>query len=257
MIPIFLSTIIMSICLTEFLNYSINQGITMDTYVGSLKVPATPFLAYLTMVFIVPLYHCLFVPFACRFTGNPTGITHLQRVAAGIVFSVLAMIAGAILEVKRKKVSETRGMVDAIPLIELLPISFFWLSFQYFFYGISQVLIVVGLLEFYYSEAPRGLKSSATCFLWISMAIGYFMSTVVVDWVNDATENNTATQGWLVGLNINRNHVNYFYWMLAVLSFVNLLIFLFWARWYKYRSPNSKARIRDESKARIQDESDV
>ena len=246
MIPIFFSTIIMSICLTEFLNYSINQGITMDTYINTLKVPATPFLSYLFMVFLVPLYHCVFVPFARKITGYSTGITHFQRVATGILFSIIAMIAGAILEVKRKNVAERRNMVDAIPLIELLPISFFWLSFQYFFYAISQVLIFVGLLEFFYSEAPRGLKTSSTCFLWVSTAIGYFMSIVVVNWVNDATKNKTATQGWLVGFNLNRNHLNYFYWMLAVLSFINLLNFLFWARWYKYRSHNSKVKVRDE-----------
>ncbi|XP_020264271.1 protein NRT1/ PTR FAMILY 4.6-like [Asparagus officinalis] len=249
MIPIFLSTIITSICLTDFLNYSINQGITMDYYLNNLEVPATPFLGYLFMAFLIPLYHYVFVPFARKFTGLSTGITHLQRVSSGIVFSIIAMIAGAILEVKRKNVAESHNMVDAIPLQELLPISFFWLSFQYFFYGISQVLIFVGLLEFFYSEAPRGLKSSATCFLWISTAIGYFMSNVVVDWVNDATENNTATGGWLVGFNINRNHVNYFYWMLAVLSFINLLIFMLWARWYKYRSQNSKVRVTDENVA--------
>ncbi|KAJ6814997.1 protein NRT1/ PTR FAMILY 4.5-like [Iris pallida] len=245
MIPIFLTVLVMELCFVEFVSYSITQGLTMDPRIGKIKATATPFLPFLFTVLLVPVYDRLFVPLARRLTGLPAGVTPLQRVGAGVVFSILALAAGAVLEVRRKKVAEDRDMVDAFLVLQVLPISFFWLSVQYFFYALSQVFAFVGLLEFFYSEAPRALRASATYLLWFSVGLGYFLSNAVVGWVNDATKNNTATGGWLVGFNLNRNHLNYFYWMLAVLSFANFLCFVFFAMCYKYRS-KTPARVTDD-----------
>lgn len=126
-------------------------------------------------------------------------------------------------------------MLDAIPILQPLPMSTFWLSFQYFVFGIADMFTYVGLLEFFYSEAPKGLKSTSTCFLWISMATGYFLSTIVVKCVNAATKHNTKSGGWLAGNNINRNHVDLFYFFLSSLSLINFFIYLIVAKRYKYR----------------------
>lgn len=94
----------------------------------------------------------------------------------------------------------------------------------------------VGLLEFFYSEAPKALKSLSTCFLWCSMALGYFCSTVLVKMVNRATKGITRSGGWLAGNNINRNHLNLFYWLLSILSLINFSVYLFASWRYKYRA---------------------
>jgi peptide/histidine transporter 3/4 len=39
------------------------------------------------------------VPFLRRFTGHPQGITQLQRIGTGIVFSILAMVIAGFVEV--------------------------------------------------------------------------------------------------------------------------------------------------------------
>lgn len=139
------------------------------------------------------------------------------------------------MEVKRKGVARHNDMLDAIPVVQPLPISVFWLSIQYFIFGIADLFTYVGLLEFFYSEAPKGLKSISTCFLWSSMALGYFLSTILVQIVNAATKNVTRSGGWLAGNNINRNHLNLFYWLLSLLSLINFFIYLFVAKRYKYR----------------------
>ncbi|KAF5197617.1 NRT1/ PTR FAMILY 4.4 [Thalictrum thalictroides] len=246
LLPIFCCTIIMSTCLAQLQTFSIQQGVTMDTKIsGSFHMPpaSLPIIPVGFMIILIPVYDRLLVPFLRKFTGIPTGITHLQRIGVGLVLSSISMGAAAIMEVKRKNVAQSNNMLDAIPGLQALPISVFWLSIQYFIFGIADMFTYVGLLEFFYSEAPKGLKSLATCFLWTSMSLGYFFSTILVQWVNSATKNITTSKGWLAGNNMNRNHVNLFYWLLSILSLINFFIYLFCTTRYKYRP----VQVRPES----------
>ncbi|GKE65949.1 putative proton-dependent oligopeptide transporter family protein [Tanacetum coccineum] len=145
------------------------------------------------------------------------------------------MAIAGIMEVKRKNVAKDHNMLDAIPVLQPLPISVFWLSPQYFVFGVADLFTYVGLLEFFYSQAPKSIKSISSCFLWTSMAIGYFLSSIMVQTVNKATKGMTKSRGWLAGNNINRNHLENFYYLLAILSLINFVVYLFVAKRYKYR----------------------
>lgn len=96
---------------------------------------------------------------------------------------------------------------------------------------------MVGLVEFFYKEAPSGMRSLATSFALLSLPFGNFLSTVFVNIVNVITEKATANkQGWLKGSDLNHNKLDYFYWFLAILSALNFANYLYWASWFKYRS---------------------
>ena len=118
-------------------------------------------------------------------------------------------------------------------------------------FGIADMFTYIGLLEFFYSEAPKGLKSISTCFLWSSMALGYFFSTILVKIVNNATKGNTKSGGWLAGNNINLNHLNLFYWLLSLMSLINFFIYVFVTKRYKYR-PGSPMLVSKENKKEIE-----
>lgn len=239
MVPIFCCTVIMTLCLAQLQTFSIQQGLTMDTKLtNSFNIPpaSLPIIPVSFIILIVPIYENIFVPFARKLTGIPTGITHLQRVGVGLVLSSISMAVAALVEVKRKGVARDHNMLDATPVLQPLPISTFWLSFQFFIFGIADLFTYVGLLEFFYSEAPKALKSVSSCFLWSSMALGYFLSTIIVKIVNSATKGITRNGGWLIGNNINRNNLNLFYWLLSVLSLINFFIYVFVAKKYKYRN---------------------
>ncbi|CAI0475636.1 unnamed protein product [Linum tenue] len=260
MLPIFFCTIIMTLCLAQLQTFSIEQGLTMDTSITkSFKVPpaSLPIIPIAFLIILVPIYAHLFVPLIRKLTGRPTGITHLQRIGVGLILSCISMTAASIMEVKRKAVARDHGMLDAIPVLQPLPISTFWLSIQFFIFGVADLFTYIGLLEFFYSEAPRALKSMSTCFLWCSMALGYFLSTIMVKIVNRATEHTTTSGGWLAGNNINRNHLNLFYLLLAVLSLINFCIYLVVASRYQYRPqppPPTDVVVDTEAKAAATDE---
>lgn len=125
-------------------------------------------------------------------------------------------------------------------MLQPLPMSVFWLAPQYGVFGIADMFTYIGLLEFFYSQAPPPLKSMSSAFLWASMSLGYYFSTIIVKAVNAATKKYTLSGGWLNGNNINRNHLDLFFWLLAVLSFINFLNYLYWASWYKYVKPQDE-----------------
>ncbi|KAG0539396.1 hypothetical protein BDA96_03G319100 [Sorghum bicolor] len=252
MVPIFCSAIIMGTCLAQLQTFSMVQGSTMDTTLGPhFKMPVASMLIIPLglLIFAVPIYEQLFVPLARRLTGIPTGITYLQRVGVGLVLSIVSMVIAAVVEAQRKKVATRNGMLDMIVGVQHLPMSCFWLAPQFAVFGIADMFTYVGLMEFFYSQAPAALKSMSSSFLWCSLSLGYFMSTIIVKAVNAATRRSTASGGWLAG-SINRNHLDLFFWLLAVLSTLNLFNYLFWARWYKYR-PQEKAPAAEEQQQQV------
>ncbi|MED6218259.1 hypothetical protein PIB30_025182 [Stylosanthes scabra] len=229
MLPIILSTIFMNTCLAQLQTFSIQQVNTMNTKLHGFKVPgpSIPVIPLLFMFILIPLYDRFFVPLARRFTGIPTGIRHLQRIGIGLVLSAISMAVAGFIETRRKSVAVEHNMVDST---EALPMSMFWIGFQYGIFGAADMFTIIGLLEFFYAESSAGMKSLGTAIAWCSVAFGYFTSTVVVEVVNK------VSGGWLASNNLNRDNLNYFYWLLSVMSVLNFVFYLVCASWYKYKA---------------------
>lgn len=241
MLPILGSTIIMNTCMAQLQTFSVTQGnFNMDRHLGKLEVPASsiPVIPLVFMSILIPIYEFLFVPFARKITHHPSGITQLQRVGVGLVLSAISMAIAGIVEVKRRN-QANKDMTK--------PISLFWLSFQYGIFGIADMFTLVGLLEFFYKEAPACMRSLSTSFTWLSLSFGYFLSAVFVNIINSVTKRiSPSRQGWLHGLDLNQNNLNLFYWFLSILSCINFVNYLYWASWYKYKTespdPHDKAK---------------
>ncbi|KAL2945977.1 hypothetical protein AAZX31_U015500 [Glycine max] len=230
MMPILLSTIIMNTSLAQLQTFSIQQGTLMNTYIGKLNIPAAsiPIIPLVFMTLLIPVYEFAFIPLVRRITGHPNGITELQRVGVGLVLSAISMVIAGVIEVKRKHEFNDHNQHR---------ISLFWLSFHYAIFGIADMFTLVGLLEFFYKEAPQGMRSLSTSFSFLSLSIGYYLSTAFVELINLVTSKiGKSKKGWLEGRDLNRNHVQLFYWFLAILSLINFLIYLMCAKWYKYQS---------------------
>ncbi|XP_023895867.1 protein NRT1/ PTR FAMILY 4.5 [Quercus suber] len=233
MLPIIFSTVFMNTCLAQLQTFTIQQSTTMNPNLFGFKVPgpSIPVIPLLFIFVLIPLYDRIFVPLARKITGVPTGIRHLQRIGIGLVLSAVSMAVAGVVETHRKSLSYKHNMVDSL---EPLPMSLFWLGFQYAIFGAADMFSLVGLLEFFYAESSTGMKSLSTAISWCSVAFGYFLSTVVVEVVNK------VSGGWLANNNINRDKLNYFYWLLSVLSVVNFGFYLVCASWYKYKNVEVK-----------------
>ncbi|XP_057777100.1 protein NRT1/ PTR FAMILY 4.6-like [Salvia miltiorrhiza] len=233
-LPIFGCTIVLNCCLAQLSTFSVQQAATMDTNLGPLKLPpaSLPVFPVVFIMIIAPLYDHAIVPLARRLTKSEMGISHLQRIGAGLFISVVAMAAAALVETKRRRVAGHH--VDSTAP---LPLTFLWIAFQYLLLGSADLFTLAGLLEFFFTEAPFSMRSLATSLSFASLAMGYYLSTVIVSVVNGVT----AGQPWLAGANLNHYQLHKFYWLMCALSGLNLLHYLFWAAKYKYKSPHTTA----------------
>ncbi|KAM7252545.1 hypothetical protein ACFE04_024428 [Oxalis oulophora] len=232
-LPTFACTILLNCCLAQLSTFSVQQAATMDTKIGSLKVPpaSLPVFPVIFIMILAPVYDHFIIPFMRKFTKSESGITHLQRIGIGLFLSIIAMAVAALVEIKRKRVATEHGLDSNEPL----PITFLWIAFQYLFLGSADLFTLAGLLEFFFTEAPASMRSLATSLTWASLAMGYYLSSVIVSIVNRASDY-SGHKPWLSGSNINEYHLERFYWLMCVLSGLNFIHYLFWANCYKYRS---------------------
>ncbi|GFS42080.1 nitrate transporter 1:2 [Actinidia rufa] len=125
----------------------------MDTKLGSLKVPpaSLPIFPVLFIMILAPVYYHFIIPFARKVTKSEMGITHLQRIGVGLL-SVIAMAVAALVEIKRKRVASERGLLDSP---NPLPVTFFWIAFQYLFLGSADLFTLAGILDYSNFSSPR------------------------------------------------------------------------------------------------------
>ncbi|XWS64312.1 hypothetical protein CRYUN_Cryun06bG0175400 [Craigia yunnanensis] len=232
--PIFACTIVLNCCLAQLSTFSVEQAATMNTKLSSLKIPpaSLPVFPVVFIMILAPVYDHFIIPFARKVSKTEMGVTHLQRIGIGLFLSIIAMAVAALVEIKRKRVATDSGLLDST---NPLPITFFWIALQYLFLGSADLFTLAGLLEFFFTEAPSSMRSLATSLSWASLAMGYYLSSVIVSIVNNVTDY-SGHKPWLSGHTINRYHLEKFYWLMCVLSALNFLHYLFWAMRYKYRS---------------------
>ncbi|PPR91744.1 hypothetical protein GOBAR_AA28930 [Gossypium barbadense] len=214
--------------ISQLQTFTVQQSTTMNTHVLGIKMPGSsiPVIPLVFMFIFIPIYDCVFVPIARKITGIPTGIRYLQRIGVGLVLSAISMAVAGIVETRRKSVAREHGMVDSL---QPLPMNVLWLGYQYSIFGLADMFTFVGLIQFFYEESSAGMKSLGTAISWCSSAFGYYLSSVVVDVVNK------VSGGWLDNNNLNRDKLDYFYWLLAGMSVVNFGVYLVCASWYRYK----------------------
>ncbi|KAK4485697.1 hypothetical protein RD792_008341 [Penstemon davidsonii] len=233
-LPIFMSTIMLNCCLAQLSTFSVQQAATMNTKIGSLRIsPASlPVFPVLFILILAPVYNHIINPFFMKLTNTEMGITPLQRIGTGLVLSIIAMTVAALVEMKRKSVATQSGLTDST---KPLPITFLWVALQYLFLGSADLFSLAGMMDFFFTEAPFNMRSLATSLSWASLAMGYYLSSVLVELVNCVTGTFSHTP-WLYGSNLNHYHLERFYWFMSILNGLNFLHYLFWARRYNYKT---------------------
>ncbi|CAO2148701.1 unnamed protein product [Urochloa humidicola] len=235
MIPIFITSALGYMPASIILTFTVQQGNTMNMKLGAINVPpATLFvIPSVFQLVILVVYDRFIVPFMRKKTGYVGGVTHLQRIGIGFVAAIMASMVAAIVEMKRKRVAEESGLMDSP---DPVPMSVFWLVFQFFFIGVVDVTSFVGLLEFFYSEASTGMKSIGSSLFYCMLGLAAWLVTLLIELVNRVTRHGGRKQGWLDGGNLNRSKLDSFYWLVCILELVSFMVYLYWAWRYVYRN---------------------
>ncbi|KAF5445993.1 hypothetical protein F2P56_031659 [Juglans regia] len=233
LIPIWLCSLMFAVDAANFQTYFTKQGSTMNRAIGPhFQLPAASLQALLgiTVMVVVPVYDRVLVPIARRFTGHLSGITLLQRIGIGLFLSSLNMAVSAVVEAKRVSVAKEHNLLDSPKA--MVPMLVWWLLPQYILSGLADVFTFVGLQELFYAQMPESMRSLGAA-AYVSVAgFGSFASSAVISIVQAISS--SCGEKWL-GNNLNRAHLDYFYWVLAGMSALNLCVYIAIARRFMYK----------------------
>ncbi|KAL6616459.1 hypothetical protein ACP70R_038729 [Stipagrostis hirtigluma subsp. patula] len=240
--PIWVTSLIYAIVFAQVSTLFTKQASTLDRSLGKvLDVPAAALQSFggVTIIALIPVYDRAIVPLARRLTRLPSGITMLQRIGAGIAVAVMTMAAAAMVEGKRLAVAREHGVADDPGAT--VPMSLWWIVPQYVLIGVADVLTIVGLQEFFYDQVPDSLRSLGLALYLSILGIGSFLSGLLVSVIDGMTRRGGG-EGWFSD-NLNRAHLDYFYWLLAALSAAELIAFLHYAGKYVYKKKDKEAAV--------------
>jgi peptide/histidine transporter 3/4 len=231
MLPLWAASITLVAAASHNFTFAIQQARTMDRHLTPrFQIPPATMIIFttLTMLVSLALYDRVFVPVARRYTGRRSGITYFQRMGAGFAVSVLGVLAGALVETRRRRVAAEHGLLDSPGAV--VPISVFWLVPQYALHGMSDALSTVGHMEFLYDQSPESMRSSAAALFWVAGSIGNYLGTVLVTVVQ------SATRGVWLQDNINRGRLDCYYWLVTFLLVLNLFYYIVCFHFYTLKT---------------------
>ncbi|XP_021888082.1 protein NRT1/ PTR FAMILY 5.10-like isoform X3 [Carica papaya] len=236
LIPIWATNLVYAIVFAQISTLFTKQGVTLDRSItGGFKIPPASLQSVMgiTIVIFIPIYDQILVPVTRKFTQNPAGITMLQRIGTGMCLSVICMVTAALVETKRLHTAREHGLIDNANANATIPMSIWWLVPQYVILGICDVFTVVGLQEFFYDQVPSELRSVGMSLYLSIFGVGSFLSSFLISAIDKAS-GGEGKDSWFSN-NLNRGHLDYFYWVLAGLSFVEFIVYLCFARSHVYK----------------------
>lgn len=234
LMPIWAACLAYGVVNAQIMTLFNKQGRTLDRRVrifDDLELPpaALQALGPATILLFVPIYDRLLVP-ALR----PGALTPLRRVGTGMALSALTVCVAALVEARRLDTARQHGLVTvhAGGSTATVPMSWAWLVPQYVTIGVADVFAVVGMQEFFYDQMPGELRSLGLAMYLSVMGIGGFISSAMIS-VIDRVTSSGGGDSWFAD-DLNRGHLDYFYWLLAGLSAAELVMYLCLARSYVY-----------------------
>ncbi|XVE76954.1 hypothetical protein DITRI_Ditri13aG0022200 [Diplodiscus trichospermus] len=228
LLPIWLSSVLSSVVFIQMLSLFVEQGAAMNTTIFSnFHIPPASMFAFdivSTSTFIL-FYDKLIVPLYIRLTKRePSPPSELQRIGIGIAIAMLSMIIAGIVEQQRLKHANHNGQ-------ETSDLSIFWQTPQYVLVvGVSEALVYVAQMEFFASQAPDGLRSLGIGLSMCSFAMGSYTCGIILTAVMAITSKN-GKPGW-VPSDLNAGHLDRYFFLLAALTALNLVLFVICATRY-------------------------
>jgi len=224
LLPIWATGVLFGASISQMHTTFIQQGIVMNTKIGSLSVPPASLYSFevICVALWVLLVNKIIVPATRTCFTSGVELTQLQRIGIGRFLMIFAMAMAALLEMKR-----LQGIQHGEQL------SIVWQLPQYFVIAGAECFAIITQLEFFHGQAPDSMKSMLTALALLTAAVGNYLSSAMITLVAGVTKA-WHSPGWIPD-DLNKGHLDYFYWCLTAISFVNFLAYIYFASKYKLK----------------------
>lgn len=154
-------------------------------------------------------------------------------IAAGMICSVLCCVSAGLVETKRLDVVRSHGLLDK-PDADI-PMSIYWLLFQFVLLGCLDSFLEKSVGAYYRDQSPPSMVNYLGKFTMGVTGLGFMCSALLVFVVRK------IEPSWFKHT-LNRSRFDRYYWVLAVLSSANLVVFVIVATCYRYKRPEETGR---------------
>ncbi|KFK25622.1 hypothetical protein AALP_AA8G138600 [Arabis alpina] len=213
------------------------QGMTMKRNIGSsFKIPPATLQSTLTLsiILLMPLYEKILIPVTKRIKNNNKGISVMERMGVGMFLSIIAIVIAALVERKRLEISQKMKTVPGYDP-ETIPMSIFWLLPQYILLGIPDIFTVIGMQEFFYSEAPVRMRTMGFALYTSVFGVGSFVSAALITIVEAYSSSTGERQNWFAD-DMSKARLDKYYWLLALTSTISFGVYIVLCKYFKRTS---------------------
>ncbi|KAL5711226.1 hypothetical protein ACHQM5_021705 [Ranunculus cassubicifolius] len=237
--PLWSSSIFLSVPIGIQSSLIVLQALRMDRHLGSqFDVPAGTFLVF-TLVFTaisLSVIDRFLFPMWEKVAHH--SMTPLERIGIGHILNVIGMVGSALVESRRLGVVHSHNLAHQPGSIA--PMSAFWLVAPLAIVGVGEAFHFPGQVALYYQEFPVSLRSTSTGMISLLVAVGFYLSTALIDLIQRVTD-------WLPD-NINEGRIDNVFWVLVVIGVANFGYYIVCALLYTYKNvEDSKLRSESES----------
>ncbi|KAK4715764.1 hypothetical protein R3W88_014102 [Solanum pinnatisectum] len=240
-LPMWSTGFMIYVTMNQF-SFSVLQAKTMDRHIiPQFELPAASFSVFLIIALTIwiTFYDRVLVPLLSKYTGRPRGLSPVTRMGIGLLVSCTSMALSAITEsIRQQKAIEEGHEDDPHALVNM---SAMWLVPQYLLLGVAEAAHAVGQIEFFYSLFPKSMSSIASAMYTIGTAVSSLVGSILVSGVDWLTSTGGKTS-WLSS-NINKGHLEYYFWLLAFLSLLNFFYFVMVCRLYETGNDGRSSRL--------------
>ncbi|KAI3885541.1 hypothetical protein MKX03_009239 [Papaver bracteatum] len=244
--PVWVSGIACFVCMDQQSTQGVLQAIQSDTrFIHNFHVPpgSMGIAGMITLSIWIPIYEHLVLPLSRRMSKDGVGITLKHRLGAGIVMSIICMVVAGIVEGRRRESALKNHTFIA-------PMSFAWLIPQYALSGMTEVFTGVGIMEFLAKQFPPSMRTLAGSLFFLSLACASYVSSFLINLIHRISQSASGDKdgsnpGWLGGTDLNKNKLDYYYFIVAGICVLNLLFYIFFASRYVDTSKKDEEGERD------------
>lgn len=152
-------------------------------------------------------------------------------IGTGMICSILCCVSAALVETKRLNVVRSHGLLDDKDAD--IPMSMYWLLFQFVLLGCTESFLEKSVGVYYVAQSPPSMVDYLKTFTMGVTGLGFICSALLVFIVRK------IEPSWFKHT-LNGSRFDRYYWVLAVLSGVNFVVFVIVATCYRYKKPEEQ-----------------